>query len=510
VDRQLEQRILSCPGLPTLPAVALELLRLCRSEDVDLRSVAGCVSRDPAIAARVLRVANSAAVARGHVATLTRAVPLLGSNTVLAIALSFSLVRGRRRELAAGFDHVAFWRRAVYSAVGSRALADQDGVDREEAFLAGLLQDLGVLALAEAFRTDYGDTWLRSRGDHDRLAELERERFGAAHPEVTELLARQWNLPEALRETALGSHVLPPRSDLPRPPEDGRRGRFRLVDCAYLSGRLADVWIRPDPATAVSFALDVARQHLHMTRDGLASALARMAGAIPDIAADFEIDLASEAEIQVALDQAREVLVRVALREATTLAEGGSAAADRAAFEAVLQDAFAAAGREGGVLTVGLCHLGALPGDGTPGRLVEQLARAIAGALHGGDVASALDRGLLALVLPGTSEKAAALFADRVMVRAPPSTGRVSGPSPSGGPRTAATNATRAPARSSRPPRRRWCRPGASRSRAPSAARQGVSGRPQLHPRPGMTCRAAGFLRSEERHEPCSALRRAT
>ncbi|HEY7723739.1 MAG TPA: HDOD domain-containing protein [Anaeromyxobacteraceae bacterium] len=423
MDRQLEQRILSCPGLPTLPAVALELLRLCRSDDVDLRSVAQCLSRDPTIAARVLRVANSAAVARGHVATLTRAVPLLGSNTVLAVALSFSLVRGRRRDRSGGFDHATFWRRAVYSAVGSRALADQDGVDREEAFLAGLLQDLGVLALAEVFRADYGDAWLQARGDHDRLAELERERFGAAHPEVTDLLARTWNLPEPLRETALASHTLPPRPD-----PDGRRGRFRLVDCTYLSGKLADVWIRPDPATAVACALDVARAHLHMARDALASALARMAGTIPEIAADFEIDLAGEAEAQVALDQAREVLVRVALREAAALPRGGAEAADRAAFEAALQDAFAAAGSGRGVLTVVLCHLGALPGDGVPGPVLEQLARALSGALRGGDLASTPGRGLLALVLPGTAEAAAALFPDRVLVRAPPLDGTGLGP----------------------------------------------------------------------------------
>jgi hypothetical protein len=278
-----------------------------------------------------------------------------------------------------------------------------------------------MLALAEAFRAEYGQAWTAARGDHERLAEIERERFGASHPEVTELLTRHWNLPEPLRETALASHALPTR--LP-----GTTQRFRLVDCAVLSGRLADVWIRPDPAAAVAYALDLAREKLHMARDSLASALARMGGTIPDVAGDFEIDLGTEAEVQIALDQAREVLVRVALREAAALPAGGSSGADRAAFEAVLQDAFAASSRDDGALSVGVFHLGALPREKARGEVLEQLARAVAGALGGSDLASALGPGFLAFVLPGKGEKAAAQVADRILVRAPPLDGTGAGP----------------------------------------------------------------------------------
>jgi HD-like signal output (HDOD) protein len=159
MDPELERRILACPTLPSLPAVALELLRLCRDEETNLRRVAEAISRDPALSARVLRAANSASLAaRGKVSTLTRAVPLLGSNATLALALSFSLVRGRRRDDRSGFDHRIFWRRAVFSALAGRVLAESGvrSADPEEAFLAALLQDLGVLALAEVFPAEYG------------------------------------------------------------------------------------------------------------------------------------------------------------------------------------------------------------------------------------------------------------------------------------------------------------------------------------------------------------------
>jgi HD-like signal output (HDOD) protein len=282
MDPQLERRLVACPTLPTLPAVALELVGACRPEAVDLQRVARILSGDPALAARTLALANSAAYGWGEVRTLTRAVTLLGARAVMATALTFSLLRGRRRGGAHGFDHDAFWRRALYSAVGARALAERWHLDSEEALLGGLIQDIGALALVALLRDEYGAIWSASQGRHATLSRLERERWGASHAEVGFFLTRLWNLPVSLQRSTLHSHALPP-ADSP-----GRQG---LSECVYLSGLLADIWLTPHPADAVQDALDAARGELGMKRDAFALVLARAAALIPEMAIDFDVDL---------------------------------------------------------------------------------------------------------------------------------------------------------------------------------------------------------------------------
>jgi HD-like signal output (HDOD) protein len=287
---ELERRILSCPTLPSLPAVALELLRLCRGEDIDLRDVAEAISRDPALSARVLRAANSASLAaRGKVSTLTRAVPLLGSNATLTLALSFSLVRGRRRDDRSGFDHHGFWRRAVFSALAGRVLAESGvrSADPEEAFLAALLQDLGMLALAEVFPREYGPMCKSAGTDHATLVEAERREWGCDHAAVSGLLARTWSLPAFFGEAMAASHERPGDEDSDR--------RSRLGACVRASGWIADIW-----TTAEWQAIAAARAALGADGAMLERLIERMALAVPEAAADFDIDLGGPERLETA------------------------------------------------------------------------------------------------------------------------------------------------------------------------------------------------------------------
>jgi len=299
LNADVERAVLSCPRLPSLPAVALEILQLCRSPDVDFRRLVAALGKDPAIAARVLRAANTAAVARGQVSTLQKAVMLLGSNTVLSLCLSFSLLKNRRGDQEGGFDHKAFWQRALYSAIGARALAEREGGDGEEAFLGGLLQDLGMLALAAALPA-YGPIARAARGNHGRLTDLETEKLGATHAEVGALLGRRWCLPERLQDAVLRSHALPAT-----PPE--RRG---LAEWVQLSGEIADVWVAPSPGNAIAAALDAARA-LGLDRDVFSSLLARMGVLALDVASDFDVQMGGDEEVQRVLDQANRALARL-------------------------------------------------------------------------------------------------------------------------------------------------------------------------------------------------------
>lgn len=300
MNPDVERAVLSCQRLPSLPAVALEILQLCRSPDVDLRKLVAALGKDPALAARVLRAANTAAVARGQVSTLQKAVMLLGSNTVLSLCLSFSLLKSRRSDQEGGFDHKLFWQRALYSAIGARAAAERDDGDGEEAFLGGLLQDLGMLALAAAIPSTYGPIARAARGNHGRLADLEAEKLGVTHAEVGALLGRRWNLPDRLEEAVLRSHALPERP----PPQRA------LAEWVQLSGEIADVWVQENPASSIAAALEAARA-LGLDRDSVSILLARMGRLAIDVASDFDVQLGGDGEIERVLDQANEALARL-------------------------------------------------------------------------------------------------------------------------------------------------------------------------------------------------------
>ena len=93
MNEQLEHQLEGCKTLPTLPAIASEVVRLCNNEVSDVASLAALIAKDPAIATKILSMANSIMfVGRaGPATTMSQAVARLGKNSVMTLALSFSL-----------------------------------------------------------------------------------------------------------------------------------------------------------------------------------------------------------------------------------------------------------------------------------------------------------------------------------------------------------------------------------------------------------------------------------
>jgi len=121
---------------------------------------------------------------------------------VKTLALGFSLARSIKSRTNDEFDYVRFWRQSLFSAVSSRALAQMtNAADREEAFLAGLLSDLGTLAMHRALGSDYDKLIEQSQGDQAELIRLSREALDLDHAEVGAALAERWRFPTTLVET---------------------------------------------------------------------------------------------------------------------------------------------------------------------------------------------------------------------------------------------------------------------------------------------------------------------
>jgi len=306
---ELQQRLERCTTLPSVPAIAVRVLQLCQSEDLDLRQVAEVLGRDPALTAKVLRMVNSPALGlRQTVSTLPHAIALLGLNSVRTLALSFSLVRDLRKGRDSGLER--YWKRSLASAVAARELAVALRFPApDEAFLAALLQDIGVLAMGRVLGGDYGVVAERASDDHARLGEIERSAFGTDHAAVGAWLLTSWNFPLPLRRAVGASHQAPSSA-----PPQARDDIDRLMKIVRMSGALADIWVRDDAALALKLAQEAARSVLGWNEAMLEPVLARTAAAIPAVAELFDLKLGSSDEIASILEQATETLVNVTLR----------------------------------------------------------------------------------------------------------------------------------------------------------------------------------------------------
>jgi two-component system, cell cycle response regulator len=226
------ERILTCPNLPSLSAVAMQVLELAQDPNLSIARIAKAVQNDPALSTKVLRTVNSSFYAlQTPCPNIGRAMSLLGLNTVKAIVLGFSLADCTKRVdgKSCGFDMEAFWRRAVYSAAAARALSLRTSAgDPDEAFVCALLQDIGMLAGVVALQPEYPAIVAAAPPDHDELPAIERRDLGMDHSMIGRTLADKWRLPPQIVDTIRFHHRI---DDAP----PARRTMLRTVALANLT-----------------------------------------------------------------------------------------------------------------------------------------------------------------------------------------------------------------------------------------------------------------------------------
>ena len=228
----LFDRVLGAKSLPSLPAVALQVLELTRDPDVSLNEIAGVIQNDQAIAAKVLRTVNSSYFGLSQpCGTISRAIGFLGLNTVKSLVLGFSLVDVTSRIDEAGFNLDMYWQRSIFSAAAARCIADRFGTaNPDEAFTAALFADIGILASFVALPSEYGELAAMACGKHTDLVRAERDELGFDHTKVGAALAERWKLPEHI-VAAIGEH---------HSPEPDRHGEDDIARTVALSVMVAD------------------------------------------------------------------------------------------------------------------------------------------------------------------------------------------------------------------------------------------------------------------------------
>lgn len=184
----IQSRLIAA-NLPALPQVLVRLVSHCESEDAGIGSLAELLSQDAALATKVLRVASSPAYRRGPVpANLEQALTAIGIDMVRTMLLTESVYQTFNGFAATrGLDLRPFWTHAIATAISARAIADKLGyAQAEEAYLAGLLHDIGRLALVTAAPDEYAANFHAEDGQP--LCALEERTLEITHPEAGALL----------------------------------------------------------------------------------------------------------------------------------------------------------------------------------------------------------------------------------------------------------------------------------------------------------------------------------
>jgi diguanylate cyclase (GGDEF)-like protein len=225
--------VFSKAKVPTNPTVAVEILRLADDPGSTAEQFAEVIQTDPALAARLLELANAAAYAqREPVTTIKRAVTVMGLRRIRAVALGFQLVAHLDRLGDAAFDLKSFWQHSVLRACLAREIATRVVPDHaEEAFVVGLLQDCGVLLLVQVLGESYSRLYASQNLSPTAFHDAELERCPWDHVEAIRALASEWRMPALIAEP-LGSHHQPVTID----PE--ATVTERLCGVSYLVGSL--------------------------------------------------------------------------------------------------------------------------------------------------------------------------------------------------------------------------------------------------------------------------------
>ena len=186
--------------IATLPEVTVRIIELVEDPDSSARDLHSMISSDLALTARMLKVVNSAFYGLPRqIASINRAVSLLGLNAVKNIAVAASLAKlFRDGELGPHFDARDLWLHSCVTASTARIIAKSNRKNSvDEAFLAGLVHDVGVLVELQHDRATFAEAVKRSAAGRD-LRECERECLGNDHEGFGAALCEYWKFPSSL------------------------------------------------------------------------------------------------------------------------------------------------------------------------------------------------------------------------------------------------------------------------------------------------------------------------
>lgn len=287
--------------LYTLPNVAVRVLELTDQPQVDAIALRECIEKDPALTTKVLRVVNSSLFGlRRPVSNLSQALALLGTKPLKLLVLGFSLPTG----LFSGVEASTlqwYWRRTLTKAVAAREICEILGrPTADEAFVAALLQDLGMLLLIQQLGAPYADLVDKARQHRCDLLALEVASLGFDHTTLTALLMADWGLPKTIidsvawePEANIEATVSSARqADLEHaaPSPDGENAHDRVGGVVYLAEWIARV-LADGRADALERVLEIGQRDHGLKPERLDALVASLQDKVAALAEGLSLEL---------------------------------------------------------------------------------------------------------------------------------------------------------------------------------------------------------------------------
>jgi len=199
-------------GLPTLPSYVFEINTLLGSPSVDLDRLGKVIRNDPSLSAQVLRMCNSASLNdRRRVLSVEEAAILMGSERLRTLVLTCSIMEFTGRQLPRS-EVRSFWRHSFMTGMLSERIAKWIGyTESEQAYLAGLLHDVGTLPLLMVAQQEEFKSGQAEWGRWGGTLEDEKDFFGMSHCEVGRRIGQFWNFPHSFIDV-FENHHHPARS----------------------------------------------------------------------------------------------------------------------------------------------------------------------------------------------------------------------------------------------------------------------------------------------------------
>ena len=210
VKNKISQKI---RDLPTLPMIAAQIFQVTNDPDATVEDLQEIISADHVVTGRILRAVNSAYYGfPRQIDVLSKAIVILGFNNVRSLALSVSIMEMYPRKSPTRFNYGELWAHAIGTAHCARAIAKiHNPRNIEQYFVAGLLHDIGIIALNQCFRSEFMECVDAAQEQKRPLYKVESEKFEFNHAEVSGFIADKWLLPEPLAE-AVAFHHNPKKS----------------------------------------------------------------------------------------------------------------------------------------------------------------------------------------------------------------------------------------------------------------------------------------------------------
>ena len=224
--------------MPSLSTTVTKVMEVCNKPDTSPNALNRVISLDPVLTGQVLKLINSAYYSLpNQITSLTRAIIMLGINTVKNLALSTAIMGTMNREGLECLSIDDFWAHSIGVGVTGKAIAalvKVPAAQREEFFVAGLLHDLGKIPLSNCFPDDYGKVKELQAMQQCSLLRAEEMVFGFDHRLSGRIIARKWQLSDTMIEALWHHHA-------PQAASDDNRVLVQTVGLANLYANLFEI-----------------------------------------------------------------------------------------------------------------------------------------------------------------------------------------------------------------------------------------------------------------------------